>query len=972
MSVQYAAKCGESMSVLVEAITVIVRVDTVERVFPGGLDAFQASVPNTTFRSDGFLTAVGFMTPTDVEVFVLGLQREGMVHVRDGVSVDIAVADQMRGTLTPCAWLEVGTDDQGNKVASLRGASARPMAVHANWRPHAKLTFSPGAIPDLPIDEETGLRYMLDDRGQKLYLGQRFEDDDPQARLMLAGPRLLRFAKSEVWRTMITRGWLGLDISDATDPTRHLAMRFENQLGLIYVDARWSDSALTPYDIERKARLIDLAKSLKGIPIVAQCGLFAPIHMRSNSGDNRHGADGVKLDLGRGDLSVADPKIETLSFVDARTGKALKESKFDVREKIEISEWELLDFAVQVTKDKLAADGFSIKSWTTETNSAPHIVAEKDSVLHRVIVGPGRYPVAEPIYDQNRLMASAEATLVEGGFLDMAPVVFVNSEGQSSGNRARPLYRGEGVFVKFEGLKPVDPATAFSNRSVRLFISSTFKDFDGEREILAKEVLPELRRRGAERGVAVSLVDLRWGVPRSEVEASKEVSACIREIGASHPFFLALIGRRHGTLATGAALSQLSDQDAWLKPKGNASITELEVRYSMLKPNVLNPSAIVFARSKRRLLSKKGEPDVAPGYAQLLTALDERGYPIELIDDTFPHRALEAIWSLIKRHYPSVASDDAGLSSSRRHRQFAFHAASMFPSLNRFPSKVEIVASSWEACSIAGAVGIAQRRESRLVFEHFFSLERSEAPLVALNKRLLEFQQRTTNEVGGSSSSVGSFEFTRELLTGLKSWSARTGRHTFLILSEIDLLGEAEEVLIGLISEVLSDSFLATRVGDAQDACIDGSSFLRHYLSLSGKALDSSELNLLLQHPLAGQLSFLRFAADHLIDTATHADLNEELASIAAAPSFERLADVLARRVERLCAPTDDWRRGLEAGMRFPGLPEQEQLETSGLAPASYFRVQSAFAPLFDRWGDWMRMHRGATWDRLANTMLAR
>ena len=49
------------------------------------------------------------------------------------------------------------------------------------------------------------------------------------------------------------------------------------------------------------------------------------------------------------------------------------------------------------------------------------------------------------------------------------------------------------------------------SRLVRIFISSTFRDFMGERDELVKKVFPELRSRCKSRFVELLEVDLRWG-----------------------------------------------------------------------------------------------------------------------------------------------------------------------------------------------------------------------------------------------------------------------------------------------------------------------------------------------------------------------------------------------------------------------------------------------------------------------------
>jgi len=53
---------------------------------------------------------------------------------------------------------------------------------------------------------------------------------------------------------------------------------------------------------------------------------------------------------------------------------------------------------------------------------------------------------------------------------------------------------------------------SLAQRAVRVFLSSTFRDFTKERDLLVKQVFPTLRARLAERFVDLVDVDLRWGI----------------------------------------------------------------------------------------------------------------------------------------------------------------------------------------------------------------------------------------------------------------------------------------------------------------------------------------------------------------------------------------------------------------------------------------------------------------------------
>lgn len=62
------------------------------------------------------------------------------------------------------------------------------------------------------------------------------------------------------------------------------------------------------------------------------------------------------------------------------------------------------------------------------------------------------------------------------------------------------------------------PMKFTGNRTVRVFVSSTFRDFDDERDLLARRVFPSLEARLKDRFVEVVEVDFRWGITAEEAE----------------------------------------------------------------------------------------------------------------------------------------------------------------------------------------------------------------------------------------------------------------------------------------------------------------------------------------------------------------------------------------------------------------------------------------------------------------------
>jgi hypothetical protein len=161
------------MGVLVEAISVIIRVETLLDKYPGGWEAFEQIAPNKTFCADSEIIRVGFMTPQDVESFIKQLQGAGLEFLRSGAAIDLAVADQMRGLTTECDWLEFGhvpLGENGPRVAACRlvGSKIPEVVTPPNWKYEGSLSASFGFVPN--EHTEKGLKYLRHENGFDVYL----------------------------------------------------------------------------------------------------------------------------------------------------------------------------------------------------------------------------------------------------------------------------------------------------------------------------------------------------------------------------------------------------------------------------------------------------------------------------------------------------------------------------------------------------------------------------------------------------------------------------------------------------------------------------------------------------------------------------------------------------------------------------------------------------------------------------------
>ena len=87
--------------------------------------------------------------------------------------------------------------------------------------------------------------------------------------------------------------------------------------------------------------------------------------------------------------------------------------------------------------------------------------------------------------------------------------------------------------------------------TVRIFISSTFKDMDVERDALKNIVLPQLNHYFAPMRYQIEMVDLRHSIETDKEESAEQrekiiFNICMDEIESCKPFFLGLVGHRYG------------------------------------------------------------------------------------------------------------------------------------------------------------------------------------------------------------------------------------------------------------------------------------------------------------------------------------------------------------------------------------------------------------------------------------------
>ena len=122
-------------------------------------------------------------------------------------------------------------------------------------------------------------------------------------------------------------------------------------------------------------------------------------------------------------------------------------------------------------------------------------------------------------------------------------------------------------------------------RTVPVFISSTFRDMQAERDYLVRFVFPRLREELLRRHLHFVDVDLRWGVT-SEQDA---VEVCREVIDECRPRFICMLGGRYG----------------WVPPGADRSITADEIHYAALDRPQADEYRFFYFRDPAAIIKEK-------------------------------------------------------------------------------------------------------------------------------------------------------------------------------------------------------------------------------------------------------------------------------------------------------------------------------------------------------------------------------
>lgn len=215
-------------------------------------------------------------------------------------------------------------------------------------------------------------------------------------------------------------------------------------------------------------------------------------------------------------------------------------------------------------------------------------------------------------------------------------------------------------------------------KTVRVFISSTFRDMHAERDLLTRFVFPELRARCQSRNIQLYEVDLRWGITEKDARSHKALEICLTEISRCQ-YFIGLLGQRYGWAPESYQVSDIPEYDWVREYPTERSITELEIFHGALSdPDKVTGKAFFYFRdpafmnfvpqnylkefksdslaSEEKIEKLKSQIrmsglEVYDNYqARWLGIVDDKPMVTGLED--YGQRVLHNLWNAIQRDYP--------------------------------------------------------------------------------------------------------------------------------------------------------------------------------------------------------------------------------------------------------------------------------------------------------------------------------
>lgn len=530
------------------------------------------------------------------------------------------------------------------------------------------------------------------------------------------------------------------------------------------------------------------------------------------------------------------------------------------------------------------------------------------------------------------------------------------------------------------------PADSDDNRTVRVFISSTFIDMEGERNVLVKQTFPALRTKFRARGVEFLEIDLRWGVTEEEVQSGKTLPICLAEVDRCRPYFVGLLGERYGSLLSQDNLTpELQEAFPVLREGVGRSLTEIEIMQGVLRKRASASRALFFQRdpawlktlsAQERAQYETGDDADRAKLADLKARIRASG--ARIIEYSRPEDigpAVEAALSeLIEARFPEAEAPDAFTQTLRLHGAYARERRGLHIGAEPYLAALD----QWMAKSdappmlITGASGGGKStlvanwlhtwrgaHPNDIVFEHYLGASPDSADPMLLMRRLWEHLNRATGESvelpAGNAELMDVASGLAQRLAQANNPAARNGGNILIALDGLDKLSSEQNLRwlmnvprVKLVASSLDGEAMAAALARGWTALevkplsdVERGEFIERTLEGWGRKLLPEQLAAILAHSHGGNPLFLKTVLDELRVSATHARLDERLGIYLGARDMPELFARVLERLEADCEPELVAKALPLIWASRAGLEETEIMAITGATPLAWATLRN-------------------------------
>ncbi len=481
-----------------------------------------------------------------------------------------------------------------------------------------------------------------------------------------------------------------------------------------------------------------------------------------------------------------------------------------------------------------------------------------------------------------------------------------------------------------------------TNREIRVFISSTFRDMHAERDYLISHVFPVIRRACRERQVEFTEIDLRWGVTKEEAEQGKVVRICLEEINRCRPYFLSLLGDRYGWAPLDTDLDHKAELLA-LFPfledslKAGLSVTEMEILHGVLDNPAMAEHCFFYLRDSALSQTLAESYNTPHDYFETeqrlndkLAALKEKvrssGLPVR---DNYA--SIEALAELIKtdllavldKQFPADQTPTPLEAEQNAHRSYARDRCQAYIAN---PRDIEALDAHFNtptnnALLVTGESGLGKsallaywvnqqrtHNPDRFIIEHYVGISGDADPVAIIRRIMTEIKHRTDDKEELPSKH-------EDIIQDFPLWLAKISERDPLLLI-IDGLNQLEskdgkwlpsfwqenvKAIFSVIPGEQLDQLLQNEWALHRVEALDlerREQLIRDWLASYRKALATEQTQLIAQAPQTGNPLFLKTVLEELRIFGYFEHLDQRISTLLTANNPQELFVLVLERLE--------------------------------------------------------------------------